>query len=56
MGLQRFPKTIYITREQDGDDTYLFAWDDYVGLKDKEVVGIYKLEAISKIRLTTELE
>jgi hypothetical protein len=54
--MAKFPKVLYVKREEDGDDTYFIAVEDTIGhaeLKDPVVVGRYILDA--EVRLTAQV-
>jgi len=54
----KFPKTIYVKQEQDGDDWFLIAGSDPGAISESEgtiIVGKYKLEAEVKLINKTEV-
>jgi hypothetical protein len=52
------PKSIYVKREVDGDDSYLVTFENLedATLDDADLVGIYELTATKTLRVTRSLE
>lgn len=54
---EKFPKTIVVTRENSGNETYLAVNDDGVdGLTEEQDVAIYVLDSVSRLKITRELQ
>ena len=54
-----YPKSILVSREQDGDYSYLLAHEDTSGIphdQDGELVGIYELKEIKRFSMTRTLD
>ena len=51
----KFPETIYIKKDGEGDETYLIAWDNADDCGDGKV-AVYELKKVVKKRTETILE
>jgi hypothetical protein len=51
---EKFPETVFVTREQDGSETYLLLWESLadVPIDYRETVGVYRREAVGSISAT----
>jgi len=59
MAKAKFPKTLYVRREQDGDDHYFVAQETTLGIVGadlEEDVGIYELVKRAKATAPTHLQ
>ena len=59
MAKSKFPKTLYVLREQDGDDHYFLAQETILGVvsaDDEEDVGVYELVKRVKATAPTQLQ
>jgi hypothetical protein len=52
----KFPKTIYVRREQDGDTDYLLADEEVPDVDVDTAIGIYELQVPAKIVVTREVK
>lgn len=54
--LPSYPRNIFIIRAQDrgGGEEWFQAYDDLAGLDDGDVIGIYELKEVRRVRVTTE--
>ena len=51
-----FPDTLYVTRDDDGSDICFVPWTSADSSEtDGDEVGVYRLETVKTLRLTTEL-
>lgn len=57
--MAKFPKTIYVTREQDGDDeenSYLNTYEDVPNVDENTRIAIYQLSELAEIVVTREVK
>lgn len=48
----RFADEIYITTDEDGDDDFYYcAWTDMDGIENGDVVGVYKLVRLARMKV-----
>lgn len=52
----KFPKTIYVRKEQDGDTEYLLADEEVPEVDVDTAVGIYELQVPARIVVTREVK
>lgn len=52
----KFPKTIYVRKEQDGDTDYLLADEEVPEVDIDTAIGIYELQVPGKIVVTREVK
>lgn len=56
--MKKLPKTIYVKREQDGDDSFLIADEDLSGISEAEetiAAGEYVLQRMVKVTNKTQI-
>lgn len=55
--MAKFPKTIYVTREDDGsEDTYLSTHEEVPNVDEDTNIAIYQLSELAKIVVTREVK
>ena len=58
MAIKKFPQTIYLAQDEDGDDdSFFIEYDDIEELhnRDGEKVGIYKLVEVRKVNVKVDV-
>ncbi len=54
--MEPFPQTVYVVREEAGDDSYLLLWEDLDSIDAATIVGIYTLTDTKALRIARVLE
>jgi hypothetical protein len=49
----RYPKTLYTYRPH--ADASINSYDSFVDIADDVIIGVYRLDRLAKVRVTTEL-
>lgn len=50
------PEQVFVSREQDGEDTYLNVHDELDGISNDTVLGVYELVRVGRVSVGTTLE
>jgi hypothetical protein len=50
-----WPETLYVAKDQDGEDEFLITFTDKADMDDKEIIGVYKFQKAQKVNKITEL-
>lgn len=55
MGDKNFPKTIFVQRDGEGEETYLATYEELDGIDDDTIVAVYELRDVKRMKVSSEL-